>query len=259
MTSLFVHEAGDTAGPPIVFLHGGGMSGRMWQPQMDALTEFHCLAPDLPEHGRSAAAGPFSLRGAADAVVALIGERTPERRAHLVGLSIGGAVGLEILCTAPECVDKAVLSGPTPQLSKGLVAVVDAINGPLLRLLPRQRLVAMMMKSQHVPARYSALVNDDMQQITPDLYRNINRATSEVRLPQGPAMGALIVVGEREPGLSQRHAARIGGAGNGAVAYRVQGAGHVWNLEAPELFNATVRAWLTGAPLPSALAQIGGR
>lgn len=259
MTSLFVHETGNPAGPPVVFLHGGGLSGRMWQPQMEALTKFHCLAPDLPEHGRSANFGPFTLRGAADAVIALIRERTPAGRAHVVGLSIGGAVGLEILCTAPECVDKAMLSGPTPALSRALVTVVDAINGPLLRLLPRQRLVDMTMRSLHVPPQFNDLVNDDLRQLTPEQYRHINRATGEVRLPQHPAPGMLVVVGEREPAISRRHAARIGSMVTGAAAYQVQGVGHGWSLEAPELFNATLRAWLAGAPLPSALVSIDGR
>lgn len=258
MTSLFVHEAGNPAGPPIVFLHGGGLSGRMWRPQMDALPEFHCLAPDLPEHGHSAGAGPFTLRGAADAVIALIREQTPARRAHLVGLSIGGAVGLEILCTAPDCVDKAILSGPTPALGRTLVTFVDAINGPLLRLLPRQRLIDMTARSLHVPAAYRDLVDDDLQQLTPQLYRHINRATGEVRLPQHPAPGTLIVVGEREPSISRRHAARIGSTVTGAAAYRVQGVGHGWSLEAPDLFNATLRAWLAGEPLPPALAPLSG-
>ena len=54
MAALYVHEAGDSGAPPIVFLHGGGLSGRMWQPQLATLTDFHCLAPDLPEHGRVA-------------------------------------------------------------------------------------------------------------------------------------------------------------------------------------------------------------
>ncbi len=259
MTSLFVHETGDAAGSPIIFLHGGGLSGRMWQPQMDAMPDFHCLAPDLPEHGRSQAAGPFTLRGAAEAVATLIRERTTAQRAHLVGLSIGGAVGLEILCTAPECVDKAMLSGPTPALGRTLVTLVDAINGPLLRLLPRQRLIAMTMKSLHGPPQFNDLVNDDLRQLTPELYRHINRATGEVRLPQHDGSGTLIVVGEREPSISRRHAARIGSALTGASAYQVQGVGHGWSLEAPELFNATLRAWLAGAPLPPALAPLNGR
>lgn len=259
MTALFLYEAGDTTGPAIVFLHGGGLSGRMWQPQVDALREFHCLVPDLPEHGHSAAVTPFTLRGAAEAIVALIRERTAGPRAHLVGLSIGAAVGLEILCVAPQCVDKALLSGPTPPLGKGLVTLVDAINGPMLRLLPRQRLIAMTMKSLHVPPQVSDLVNDDLQQLTPDLYRHINRATGEVRLPQNPVPDTLIVVGQREPGMSQRHAATIGRTVAGAVAFRAQGVGHAWSLEAPALFNDTVRAWLTGGPLPAQLQPLASR
>ncbi len=34
------------------------------------------------------------------------------------------------------------------------------------------------------------------------------------------------------------------------------GVGHVWNLEAPNLFAATVRAWITNAPLPQELMPL---
>lgn len=74
--------------------------------------------------------------------MALIRKRAGGQRAHVVGLSIGAAVELEILCIATQHVDRALLSGPTPPLGKGLVTLVDAINGPMLRLLPRQRLIA---------------------------------------------------------------------------------------------------------------------
>ena len=50
--SLFVREAGPLDAPCIVFLHGLGISSVMWQPQIERLShEYHCLAPDLPEHG----------------------------------------------------------------------------------------------------------------------------------------------------------------------------------------------------------------
>ncbi len=51
--SLYIHEAGAPDAPTVVFLHGLGLSGAMWQPQMERLMDFHCLAPDLPEHGKS--------------------------------------------------------------------------------------------------------------------------------------------------------------------------------------------------------------
>ncbi len=48
--------------PGLVLLHGLWLSGSMWQPQIELLSdEYHCLAPDLPEHGRSTDIGPLTL------------------------------------------------------------------------------------------------------------------------------------------------------------------------------------------------------
>lgn len=255
MASPYIHETGDSSAPFIVFLHGGGLSGRMWQPQLAALTDFHCLAPDLPEHGQNSAAA-FTLSGAAAAVVHLIRESTPQQKAHIVGLSIGGAVGLEILRTAPEVVNRALLSGPTPQLGRTLVAITDAINGPLLHLLPRKQLIGMTLKSLNVPDAFRPLMEADLQQLTPALYRHINQATGAMLIPTQPVPPTLVVVGEKEPGVSRRHAQKLGRSVPGITARSVQGVGHAWNLEAPALFNATVRAWLTVAPLPRSLLEL---
>jgi len=51
--SLYVREAGPAGAPTIIFLHGGGLSSAMWQPQLERLHYYHCLAPDLPEQGKS--------------------------------------------------------------------------------------------------------------------------------------------------------------------------------------------------------------
>ena len=47
--ALYIQETGSVTTPTIVFLHGGGGAGWMWQPQIDQLSDFHCLVPDLPE------------------------------------------------------------------------------------------------------------------------------------------------------------------------------------------------------------------
>jgi pimeloyl-ACP methyl ester carboxylesterase len=36
------------------------------------------------------------------------------------------------------------------------------------------------------------------------------------------------------------------------------GLGHGWNVEAPDLFNAMVRAWISAAPLPAGLQAAHG-
>jgi pimeloyl-ACP methyl ester carboxylesterase len=49
----YVHESGALGSPAVVFLHGAGVSGRMWREQMRHLSGFYCLAPDFPGFGRS--------------------------------------------------------------------------------------------------------------------------------------------------------------------------------------------------------------
>ena len=53
LTELYVHESGTPGSPAIVFLHADGASGGMWDQHMGRLAGYHCLAPDLPGHGRS--------------------------------------------------------------------------------------------------------------------------------------------------------------------------------------------------------------
>jgi len=81
---LYTITTGDPTAPAIVFLHGAGLSGRMWQPQMECLTDYYCLAPDLPEQGKSLDIAPFQLEDAARRVIELIAARVPGQRAHLV-------------------------------------------------------------------------------------------------------------------------------------------------------------------------------
>jgi pimeloyl-ACP methyl ester carboxylesterase len=42
-----------------------------------------------------------------------------------------------------------------------------------------------------------------------------------------------------------------------AKAVMAPGVGHIWNLEAPDLFTETVRAWMRDRPLPKELVEYG--
>jgi pimeloyl-ACP methyl ester carboxylesterase len=255
-TQLFVHETGDTTSPSIVFLHGAASSGRMWRAQQEELVEYHCLAPDLPEHGQSSQVRPFTLPGAVEAVADLIREKSPTARAHVVGLSVGAAVGLELIRRQPEVVDRAILSGATPRVGAGMILFSELVYIPMLRLLPRERLAALVMKSGGIPAAYQDDFVNDLQHLNADLFRNINRAMSQTALPQGKTPPTLVVVGEKELGISKRHSRAICRSAEGMMCKIVMGVGHAWNMEAPELFNTMVRAWLGNKPLPPALQDL---
>ena len=121
---IFVQEAGPASALPIVFLHGGGGAGWMWQPVVDQLSDYHCLVPDLPEHGKSLGIKPFSIRDSSKRIADLIRSRVPAQKAHLVGLSLGAQVLVELLSYAPEVIDHAIISSanlrPLPGTKLGM-------------------------------------------------------------------------------------------------------------------------------------------
>src|SRR5690625_526833 len=148
--NMYVEERGSGNAPSIVSLHGGGLSGRMWEPQLDRLPEYHCLVPDLPEQGRSARITPFSLDDAAQRVADLIDSRCRDGRAHLVGLSLGGAVALTVLLHTPELVDRLVVSGTAAGFGRVLGAISKA-SARLYRYLSTDMLIKASIKQFGIP------------------------------------------------------------------------------------------------------------
>ena len=97
-------------GPPLVFVHGAAVDGRMWRPQLAALAdEFTVVAWDEPGSGRSSDIPPgFGLTDYADSLAALI-EGLALGRAHVAGLSWGGTVVQELYRRRPELVSSLIL------------------------------------------------------------------------------------------------------------------------------------------------------
>lgn len=111
-------EAGaDGAGgrPPVVLVHGLGMSGYSMRGLMKALGQHtRVLAPDLPGYGRSPQprSGTLDVTELADAVAAWM--RTHDvGPAVLAGHSLGAQVAGQVALRAPELVLGLVLIAPT--------------------------------------------------------------------------------------------------------------------------------------------------
>jgi len=104
-------------GPPVVCLHGAGAGAVTWYPSISALAEhFHVIAPDIVGYGESdkpkaAYDRPYYSAWLRDFFLAL---EIP--KAHVIGLSQGGAISLQFSLENPEMVEKLVLvdSGALP-------------------------------------------------------------------------------------------------------------------------------------------------
>ena len=104
-------EHGPRQGETIIFLHGGNMAGWTWDLQVEAMPGRHLLTPDLPGYGRNTHEVWPGIAEAADRMAALIRSHSIGGRAHIVGLSLGGFVAIELIRRHPTLAYTCTISG----------------------------------------------------------------------------------------------------------------------------------------------------
>lgn len=270
--SLHIQEQGPDSAPTIVFLHGGGGSGWMWQPQLDALREYHLLIPDLPEHGQSLNVKPFSIQGSASLLADVIRSRAHAGKAHVVGLSEGAQVTIALLASHAELIDHAVVSSallrPIPgagMMTPGLVAAsvrwfVEPFkeNDWWIRLNMKQ--------SAGVPDAYYPQFKNDFQRMTGDQFAHVMIENQRFRMPQGlenVTVPTLVVAGKKEYSVMRQSVRDLAATMPNAKGFLVShprklslAEEHNWNMTAPELFTNMIRAWINDQPLPTELQPV---
>lgn len=135
-TTAFL-EGGSPDADAIILLHGGGpgaTAASNWRDFIPTLSDdYHLLAPDLvgygrtdhPEHMPSSLTGWIRMR--VDQVLSLMDAHGIER-AHLVGNSMGGAVAMHLVMTAPERFDRISLMGSAGGKAEPTVEVIKMVS-----------------------------------------------------------------------------------------------------------------------------------
>jgi pimeloyl-ACP methyl ester carboxylesterase len=247
---MYVRESGTPGSPAVVFLHGVGNSGAMWGRHMGS--EFHCLAPDLPGFGKSNGLAWTSRIDIADGIASLIETRVPDRRAHVVGLSLGGSIAHALLARHPDLLDRVVIDGcgALPWWGTGLIKVGVTAISPFLHT---RAVIGMTGDAFGLDED----TRDDLRTAAPRAFRKGFAEANETRLTRAELEAScptLLVAGEREmkPPVRATNAALAQVMLNAEARY-VAGCGHGWLGEKPELHIRMVHAWITGQDLPPEL------
>jgi pimeloyl-ACP methyl ester carboxylesterase len=268
---LYTATYGNPSNPTIVFLHGGGGGGWMWQPQVVALkNDYHLLVPDLPEHGRSAAIKPFTISDSVTSIAELIRTQAHGGKAHVVGLSEGAQITVALLAKAPELVDHAIVSSALVREMFGMswfgagtwAAMYRSIE-PLNKYAWWARLN---MQSNGIPEQFLQEMLETYKTLTAEAFAHVIVENQKFRLPAGlekVAAPTLVVGGWKEYKVMHQSIEDVAAAIPGAQAYLVHHTGklslsgeHNWSMTAPELFTRTVQAWIKGQPLPEELKPL---
>ncbi|WP_144460873.1 alpha/beta fold hydrolase [Siminovitchia fortis] len=247
--TLYFEEHGCSEGPLIVFLHGGGVSGWMWDQQLSYFRDYQCIVPDLPEHGRSKGEDHFSILSSAEKVIELIRDKGKGKQVVLIGFSLGAQITIQILSMRPELIDHAVINSalakPMPHGWKFLKPFIK-ISHPLIKWRPFSKLQAKVLYIQEDDFEKYYKENCAMEQGTliRILEENMSfKAPSEFKLASS---NILVTVGENENSLMKKSAKEIVNSNPNCHGVLVSGVGHGFPLAKPELFSKMVKDWIEG-------------
>ena len=254
--AMSYRDLGDGPGDPLVLLHAFPLNGRMFEPQMMAISgERRVVAPDYPGFGRSprTPAQP-DVRYYAEGVRDLL-DRLHLERVVLGGVSMGGYVTFECMRLFPERISALVLANTRPEPDplemreiRNEMALSVAREGVevLVELQMERLLSPESLQDEGLVEKVRAMILEN----SPDGAVAALGAMRE-RPDSRPLLGMIdvptLVVGGEEDAVSSPEvmgtmAAEIPRANHLTIA----GAAHLSNLEAPEKFNAALDDFLKG-------------
>ena len=104
-------------GEPLVFIHGLGSSSRDWAFQVDHFyQDYQVVVFDVRGHGESdKPPGPYSVPLFAQDTAELL-QALEIAPTHVVGVSMGGMIGFQLVLDAPELVRSLVVVNSSPEL-----------------------------------------------------------------------------------------------------------------------------------------------
>ena len=234
-------------GPPLVLVHGAGVDGRMWQPQLEALAgEFTVVAWDEPGAGHSDDLPPgFGLADYAECLAAVI-DALALGPAHVVGLSWGGTVVQEFYRRHPEQVATLILCGSYAGWKGSLPAeeVQARIDGVRRMLAARERYDPPGLFAGEPPPELASLLTEmtaASRPATVSAQLSVMAETDQRDLLPRITVPTLLLWGDSDARSPLSVARQFEDAIPRAQLVVIPGAGHLSNLEQPGPFNDAVR------------------
>ena len=247
-------ETGDGGTPPVVFVHGAGTDGSIWDFQVDGLATggMRAMAVDLPGHGGSAGPALHTIDGLAAWTERFL-DAVDAPRAHLVGNSLGALVVLDLAALDPGRVASLALLG---------VAATMAVNPNLLAGAERNDGHSLEQMSQWMHAREPdgptgwgpaetlalleragpGVVFGDLAAC--DNHGDATAATGEVEAP------TLLVLGGQDVMARPHGAAPLAETLRNSRTVVIHGAGHMMMVEKPHEVNDALLGFIAGRAAP---------
>lgn len=231
------------AGDAIVFLHGVGSDKAVWDEQLThfGARGYRAVALDYPGYGESdSPSSDPDRRRIAEYVFAALDE-LKVTTAHVVGLSMGGVIALEMLRQQSARLRSLVLAdtfAKHPDADAILQRSLDGMATLGMEEFARQRISAVL--QPHASSELKTRVVENMARINARSYTWASRAVwTADYLADLPHINTpvLVIVGERDGLTPVALSEELHKGIRGSCLRIVRAAGHLANLDNPAAFN----------------------
>jgi len=240
-----------------VLLHAFPLGANQWEPQMRSIpTGWRLITPDLRGFGGSTeleSPGPPAIADYAEDVAGLLAELSVSRAA-IDGMSMGGYAALSLLQSAPQLIDGLILadtraiadSSEGRANRRNMLALVDreGPSGVAREMMPRLLGKTTREQRTNVEPQVRRLIKQQSPAaIRGAIYRMMERPDSTTILSQ-VTVPTLVMVGSEDELTPPDDSRRMAEAITGATLVIIPEAGHLSNLEQPDVFNEALSGFL---------------
>ncbi|MFD2115319.1 alpha/beta fold hydrolase [Paenibacillus yanchengensis] len=257
--SLAYQEYGSNNAPLMVFLHGGGVSGWMWDKQIQYFNDYHCLTIDLPEQGASKHTKNFTMAYSAEKVIELIEKKANGQLVIVVGFSLGAQVTIQMLSINSNLIDYAIINSALVRpnlLLKILIRPFIKLFFPLVKNKTFSKLQA---KTLYIDEQKFDTYYKESLQMKSDTLIRILEENMSFEIPSSfkkAESKILVTIGEKEKAMMIKSAKDIVAANTNCTGIMIPNAGHGISLSHPIFFNQMVEKWLQEGTLPPDVVPI---
>ncbi|RXJ73257.1 hypothetical protein CS022_11035 [Veronia nyctiphanis] len=237
----------------------------MWEPQIVAFSGgYHCIAPDLPAHGDNKIEHTFTISSAANYVIEVIEKLAANSKVHLVGLSMGAQIALNLFDRRPDLFASCLASSPSLIPQPGAKWLTGSLMyhsykwclQPLNNFLWWSELNRRY--SAGVPSQYADAFFQNLQKVDAKSFIETLAANQTFRLAKDwqTSVPTLVVAGQGEHKTMLESINQLQGKHNVTVGLIEHDSSiklaqqHNWSISVPNAFNQLLRAWFTEQQLP---------
>lgn len=235
------------SGSSVLFIHGGNVAGWMWREQADALTDYHSIIPDLPGFGQSSGDHWGNLINVADQLAEIVRQHGHGGRAHVVGLSLGGVLGVVLAARHHDVIDSLFVTGAAIQ---GVDMVTRFTGLAQISLWGWRGYWAGLARVFRLPQDSIAefvetglgIDRDAAKRMMREVYDGVpHEVLDGLRQVKAPV---LAIAGELEPQAVKTSLNEISRRITHATTRLAPRMHHVWSAEDPALFHRILKYWL---------------